>query len=363
MRARLLITGAGSGASANLMQSLRAGDPDFVLVGCHHDRFVLHTAAVDRKYLVPPATDGRFLDALRSVVAAEGIDLVIPNTDLDVKVLSGLRGALAQHLFLPASSVIDLCQDKYALTAALESCGLPVAATYPVPDLDGIEHAFRALRGPRLWCRIRTSSGSMGATSVKTPAQARAWVEYWHEMRGVPVEAFTLSEYLPGRDFTCQTVWKDGTLVLAGSSERLAYFGGWTRASGVSSFSSLAKTVHDPRLPRVCAQAIRALDPEASGVFSVDLKENADGVACITEINAGRFFMLSNFYDAAASHNMAATYVRLALGEPVAVTDPYDIRDDFYVVRDLDTPPVVVHADRLFEGIEDLSSPADTARA
>jgi carbamoyl-phosphate synthase large subunit len=335
MRARLLITGAGSGASANLMQSLRAGDPDFVLVGCHHDRFVLHTAAVDRKYLVPPATDGRFLDALRSVVAAEGIDLVIPNTDLDVKVLSGLRGALAQHLFLPASSVIDLCQDKYALTAALESCGLPVAATYPVPDLDGIEHAFRALRGPRLW----------------------------HEMRGVPVEAFTLSEYLPGRDFTCQTVWKDGTLVLAGSSERLAYFGGWTRASGVSSFSSLAKTVHDPRLPRVCAQAIRALDPEASGVFSVDLKENADGVACITEINAGRFFMLSNFYDAAASHNMAATYVRLALGEPVAVTDPYDIRDDFYVVRDLDTPPVVVHADRLFEGIEDLSSPADTARA
>ena len=37
----------------------------------------------------------------------------------------------------------------------------------------------------------------------------------------MPVTAFVLSEYLPGRDFGCQSVWKDGKLVLIKTYERL----------------------------------------------------------------------------------------------------------------------------------------------
>ena len=38
---------------------------------------------------------------------------------------------------------------------------------------------------------------------------------------------------------------------------------------------------------------------------------------------------------------------------PVEIDPAYDVAPDYYMVRDLDTLPAIVHADNLFEGIED----------
>jgi carbamoyl-phosphate synthase large subunit len=100
----------------------------------------------------------------------------------------------------------------------------------------------------------------------------------------------------------------------------------------------------------VCTRAVRALDPHAAGAFSVDLKENAEGVPCITEINAGRFFIGMTAFDHVGRRNMSACFVRLALGEPLDIAEPYDCPPDHYLVRDLDTLPGVYHADDLMEG-------------
>lgn len=355
MATRVLITGAGTGASNNLIRSLRAGDPSlFFIVGCHDDRFVLKNSSADRNYLIPAARHPRFSTGLRHVIKTEKIDLLIPNSDLDVDTISRLRDRLPCHTFLPRKPVVELCQDKYALTVSLKSRGVPVPVTYPVTDLEGIDEVFRRLApSSPLWCRIRTGAGSMGATSVKTPAQTWNWIRYWEEMRGVPSTSFTISEYLPGRDFACQSLWKDGKLILIKTVERLSYFGGWNRASGVSSIAALAKTVFEPRVVEVCAQAIRALDANISGAFSVDLKENASGVPCITEINAGRFITMLNLFDLTGKHNMSLTYVRLALGERVDIREEYDVVEDYYFIRDVDTVPGIFHAEDLFEAIED----------
>jgi len=172
-------------------------------------------------------------------------------------------------------------------------------------------------------------------------------------MRGVPARAFTIAEYLPGRDFACQSLWKDGALVLVKTVERLSYFGGGSQPSGASSIAALAKTVVDPRVVDVCVAAVRTLGRRVTGAFSVDLKENDRGVPCITEINAGRFITMMNFFDLAGQHNMTLTYVRLALDEPVEVSEPYDAVEDHYFVRDVDALPGIFHADELFEGIRD----------
>jgi carbamoyl-phosphate synthase large subunit len=176
---------------------------------------------------------------------------------------------------------------------------------------------------------------------------------YWGEMRGVPARSFILSEYLPGRDLGCQSLWKEGTLVLIKTYERLSYLGTGSQPSQVSSVAALAKTVFEPRVVDICKKAVRALDPRASGVFSVDLRESAGGVPCITEINAGRFSSATNIFDLTGKYNMAATYVRLALGGPVDLRDEYDVARDYYMLRDVDTPPGVFHAEQFFEGIED----------
>jgi carbamoyl-phosphate synthase large subunit len=195
---------------------------------------------------------------------------------------------------------------------------------------------------------------------VRRAEQARAWIAYWSEMRGIPAASFTLSEYLPGRDFACQTLWRDGVLVLAKAFQRLEYFVGGGQPSGVSSVASLARTVSDPRPVETAVAAVRAVDARASGLFSVDMKENIRGEPCVTEINAGRFLAGTNILDLTGKHNMAATYVRLALGEPHGIGDPHDATDDEYMVRDLDVPPGILHANALFDAIIDVrqTSPA-----
>jgi carbamoyl-phosphate synthase large subunit len=177
-------------------------------------------------------------------------------------------------------------------------------------------------------------------------------------MRGVPASAFTLAEYLPGRDFACQSLWKDGRLVLVKTCERLSYFEGGSQPSGRSSIARLAKTVEEPRVVEIAVRAVRALGARVTGAFSVDLKENAQGVPCVTEINAGRFITLMNLLDLTGEHSMAGTYVRLALGRPVSIDRPYDVAPDHYFVRDVDTVPLIFHADRFFDGVEDLRAGA-----
>ena len=83
------------------------------------------------------------------------------------------------------------------------------------------------------------------------------------------------------------------------------------------------------------------------------MKENDRGVPCITEINAGRFAMITNVYDFTGKHNTALVFVRAALDEPLDVADVWDVAEDHYLVRDLDTEPAVFHADELYERVED----------
>ena len=120
----------------------------------------------------------------------------------------------------------------------------------------------------------------------------------------------------------------------------------------MASTPALAKTVWDPAAIETCEAAIRAIDRRAHGVFNFDLKENEAGIPCITEINAGRFAMITNLYDLTSRYNMARTYVQLALGKPVNIENPYDEPGEYYLVRELDSLPGIFCADELFEGIE-----------
>lgn len=363
MSERVLVTGAGIGGSNNLIRSLRAGDPSIEIIGCHDDRFLLKKSLADRVYLIPPLGDPRGRRALCRIVDTEKIDLVIPTSEPDVAALSRLRSTLGDRVLLPRRSLIDLCQDKYRLNALLRANRIPVPATVPVGRLTDLGRVFQQVAvDARAWCRVRGGAGSLGAIAVDSPEQARHWIRYWQDMRKVPPRAFILSEYLPGRDFGCQSLWKDGTLVVIKTYERLSYLVAGSQPTQVSSVAALAKTVFEPRIVDICTTAVRTLDPKASGVFSIDLRENARGIPCITEINAGRFSSATPIFDLTGKYNMAVTYVRLALGAPVEVREAYDIVEDHYMLRDLDTPPRIVHADDFFEDVHEASPTPDRTR-
>lgn len=352
MSARLLILSAGSGAGDNFIRSLKIGDPSLVVVGCNSSRFALKKSAADRHYLLPLSYRA-FAKALRRIIKAERIDLVIPTNDSDVFNLSEIRDKLPCRTFLPRKSVIERCQDKYDLTIFLRRHGVPAPLTYPITDVNEVEGLFRRFKPrTRLWCRIRAGSGSYGAIPVKSPEQVRSWIAYWEQMRAVEPGSFTLSEYLPGRDFCVQSVWNKGTLVLTKMAERISYMDTGS-PSGVSSAAALARTALVPRVVEACTKAVRALDAKASGMFFIDIKESADRRPCITEINAGHFATMTTIHDLTGKHNMALVYARLGLGKKVKLRNATDYAKGYHFVRCVDSLPAIVHADELLQGIAD----------
>lgn len=350
--ARLLFTNAGYAPGNNLARSLRAGSEAVFIVGCNDDKFTLKKSDADKNYVVPPADHPEFGQALRWIVKTEELDLVVPTVDSDPDSLSRVRKHLAEYLLLPATSVLELCRDKYRLIALLRANGIDAPESHEVKDIKHVTRIFRELRGRPLWCRVRDGAGALGALPVRTPEHARSWIRYWKDMRGVPVSSFMISEYLPGRDFGCQSLWKDGELVLIKTYERLSYLGTGSKPAQVSSVAALAKTVFEPKVVDTCTRAIRLLGAKVSGVFSVDLKENARGVPCITEINAGRFSSATNIFDLVGKHNMAKSFVRLAKGLPLEIDDSYDAAPDWYMVRGIDGAPCIFHASQFSDNIE-----------
>lgn len=348
----MLVLEAGSPASNNFIRSLRAGDPALEIVGCNHSRFILKKSPADRNYLLP-LSSRRYASALRRIIKAERIDLIIPTSDPGVYEISRLRRDLGCRAFLPRRSIIERCQDKYVLTGFLRLRGIPAPLTYAITHISQVDRIFRRF-APRkkLWCRIRAGGGSYGAIPVETPEQVCSWIAYWEQMRAISPGSFTLSEYLPGRDFCVQCLWDKGRLVLAKMAERITYLDSGS-PSGVSSMPALARTAFDSRVIKVCEKAIRALDAKACGVFFVDIKESEAGEPCITEINAGRFATMTNIHDLVGKYNMAAMYVRLGMGERIRVPNARDFAEGYYLVRSVDSLPAIVDKNELFEGIVD----------
>jgi carbamoylphosphate synthase large subunit len=351
---RLLVLKAGAGASNNLIRGLKAGDPSLFIAGCHHDRFILKKSPADRNYLIPASSDEGLREALCRIIEDERIELLIPNSEADVTTISDLRERLPCRTFLPDKAVVELCQDKYRLTAFLRRKGIPVPLTYPVTSLRTVPRLFRRMAPrPVLWCRLRKGTGSLGAIPVKSPDHVQSWIKYWQEMCDIPPGSFTLSEYLPGRDFCVQSLWSKGKLVMTKMHERLSYYVAGGGPSSVSSTAAFAKTVYEPSVIRMSTRAIRALDRKASGVFFLDVKENDEGKPCITEINAGRFANVPTIHDQTGKPNMALAYVRLALGDRVEPANARDFTEEYYVLRDLDTVPAVFQMSEVVTGIRD----------
>lgn len=371
MSRRILITRAGTGACNNLMASLRHDDPSIVLIGCNADRFVLKLSLAERNFLTaPPDPEGgesrAFDRALRAIIRRANVDFVIPGDDADALLLAQLheREPLPCRTFLPSAKTIALCHDKYSLYLRFRRRRIPVAATISITDRASLKRAWRSLAPRELaWCRARYGCASLGATKVRDPDQAWHWISYWNTMRGVPVEHFTLSEFLPGRDYNVQGIWFEGRLVLIKMFERLSYLNAVQHPSGMGSMPSLAKTVWEPAAIAACESAMRAVDTRAHGIFFFDLKENEAGIPCVTEINASRFATLTNFHDLVGRYNMAGVYARLGCGEAVDIATPYDHSGDYYCVREVDTVAGMFSESELFENIERAIDVEETLEA
>ena len=91
----------------------------------------LHEA--DMGFVVPPAHDPRYVDALLDICSANDVGMLIPLNDLELPVLAKRREDFTAVGTLPVVSspdVIDICFDKWGTVTFLERIGLKAPKTY-----------------------------------------------------------------------------------------------------------------------------------------------------------------------------------------------------------------------------------------
>lgn len=335
---RILVTGAGGSAAANFIKSLRLAPEPFYIVGTDIQPYHLQLAEVDKRYILPPASNPDYINRLNLLLERERIELVHPQPDIEVLVVSENRERINAKLFLPSKETIRICQDKMKTYQWLASKGVLVPESYFVRNVRDLKQALEVLleRHEKVWLRATRGAGARASLLVCQLKHALAWIDYWACMQGVGYGQFMVSEFLPGKEFAFQSLWYHGKLIVSQARERIQYIFGHLTPTGQTSSPSVAKTVHRKDVNEIATKAILAVDPNPTGVFCVDLKENRDGIPCVTEINAGRFFTTSNFFSEAGC-NMPYYYIKLTFGEEIPQLQPYDvIPEGWYWVRMVD---------------------------
>ncbi|MCU0309244.1 MAG: hypothetical protein MUE51_16055 [Thermoleophilia bacterium] len=335
---RVLVTGAGGPAGVNFVRSLRASGRAYHIVGTDIDRFHLEWPDLDGAYESPRTDDPGYVRFLNDVIAREGIDLVHPQPDGEVRRISDVRDELDARTFLPAQATVATCQDKLASARAWEAAGIRTLPAVAVAGREDLERAAAELGLP-LWLRATTGAGGRGSTPMESVEVGEHWLAYWR-LRGRDWD-FVAEPMLPGANLAFTSLWRDGEPVCSQVRERLEYIYPYLAPSGVTGTPVLAVTRDRPDAEAIALRAVRAVDPSASGVFCVDLKEDAAGVPWPTEINCGRFFTTSYFFTAAGV-NIPDAYVRLAFGEPPWDAPPPRLEPGLHWARHIDCPAVLV---------------------
>ena len=351
-RKRILTTGAGGPAGINFVMSLKLAPEKLYLVSTESDAYRIHLAVTEKKYLVPSAAKTDYIEKLNEILEKEKIEVLHPQPDIEVAVISENREKIKAITFLPSKRAVRTCQDKYESARRWKQKGVPVAETISIENEADVEKAIEHLGKP-LWIRATQGAGGIGSTPASNKETATAWIRYWQGRN--KNWKFIAQKHLEGRNLAFHSLWKEGELVTSMSRERLEYIYPHLAPSGITGTPAVQRTLHDRKVNKIGTEAVLAIDPKFNGIACVDLKEDSEGTPCATEINAGRMFTTSYFFSYASKllrndyyANMPYLYVKLAYQEAIPKLPTYNVLpENVYWIRHIDAPAKLVKDDKV----------------
>lgn len=199
-------------------------------------------------------------------------DLIIPIAD---GVISKLVGG--DNLFLPPPSHIEVCSRK-----------------------DKTADFLGDLAPRRYWERDVQGAGAKGAQMV--------------------------SEFLPGRNISCEMVVWHGRVLATFQKERLSYLVKEKEMNPtVSGSSAVSVCIWEDDIYDKALKALALLEKDTGdkshGFYGIDFKEDKSGDAKITEINAGRLLTASYAYFSSTGFNLPLVGVAKFLGEDLEMPE------------------------------------------
>lgn len=220
---------------------------------------------VDQGFTVPSVNSLDYTPTILDIVRKNRVGLIIPLTDLDLRVLARHRekyAAMGCTAMVPSESTIVLCRDKVQTFRLLKQRGLATITTLTLQEF---------MANPFYPCFVKPirGSGGFGASMVRNAKQMEAHIATFGDF-------LLVQEYVPGQEFTIDVYRsRDGKVRCVVPRQRLVVRCGEVE-KGITSC--------DKKLIDATIEMVNLLD-DLWGVFCCQCRRTSDGVAHFFEIN------------------------------------------------------------------------------
>jgi carbamoyl-phosphate synthase large subunit len=265
----VLVSACGAPGTAALLRALREnGERRVRLVGTDMSERAVGRLLCDAFRLVPPGSDPEFADAVLDVCAAEGVDVVLPQSSFDLAGLAAARERFSIPVLVSSSETVRRSNDKAECYALLHEIGVPAPAFRRVRGAAAVAEAAGELGYPQRPVCFKPvfGSGSRGFR-VLDPSVDRAH-QLLHERPGsVAMRLEEAVELLPedgGPDLLVMELATGGERTIDGIADgrRIVLGHPKTRESMRAGLAMYFVTLEDPGLMEVAERIVAALEIE-----------------------------------------------------------------------------------------------------
>ena len=312
-RPTILVTACGSSIGLEVLRCLKLAHRNERIIGTEVSAWGKQLALpyCDEVIILPRGDEPAYVNKLKHVFESKNVALAFINTEPELEAIYPVRDQIQTALSCPAQFGLTACLSKQVLHDRLSQASI-TAKTMVVNDARDLETALQTLGSP-VWLRCAVGPRGRGSIVINTADEGAFWIEYWRgQNTGDAHDVWLAHEYLPGRNLNWTSVWNNGQLVAAAAGERLKYFMAEVAISGVTGNVSRCQLIDSSEIQDTAIQAVTLADDHPHGIYAVDLREDSNDKARVTEINARNAFRPLLY--AAGGVNFPAILVASLLG-------------------------------------------------
>ncbi len=140
----VLVTGIGGNVGQGILRNIRSLDLPVKVIGCDIASFSPGNHLCEKVFQVPYSYDANYIPAIKQIVAAEGIDMIIPSTDYEIFYLAANRAEINAFIMASDADITEKFLDKYLTFELFTKEKIPFAKSWLPKDYDNSEEKIIA---------------------------------------------------------------------------------------------------------------------------------------------------------------------------------------------------------------------------
>lgn len=353
MNKNILITGIGGPTPRSIAKTIREKFPTYRIIGIDINTKALGffiPGLLDAYYKAPRVDNKEYWSFIENIVEKESIDLAFVQPEKEVigwgKYLEEIGSYPCPTLIPPKELAIAL-MDKGIMSDLLKNTNFipkTIKVTQISPKYDEIENDI----GFPCWIRATQGSGGLGSLKLEDIGSYKSWLLIHSD-----IPEFTVSEFLPGRHLANEMLYYEGEYIKGAALECVEYVMANIAPSKVTGNTSFGRFLNEDSILDFCVECMdflcEKLDTKPHGVFSFDLKEDAEGNFKVTEINIRH--MAYTGIMASVGFDLVSDSIKiLEEGNANSITkEPYFHYEKPYIfLRDVDIEPIILENESVF---------------